>query len=75
MAHWLYMSLEAGGFLIFSAVMWLIIKRADTEREAVTWRQAAPAARPAAQAAPVARQAAPAPDRSGEVTALGGRRR
>ena len=65
MTHWLYMSLEAGGFLIFAAAMWVIIKRADTEREAGTARQAARAVRPAA----------PAHDRSGEATVLSGRPR
>ncbi|MBO0818960.1 MAG: hypothetical protein J2P30_27810 [Actinobacteria bacterium] len=65
MAHWLYMSLEAAGFMIFSAVMWLILRRADTERDAGTARQPVRAVR----------RALPARDRSGEVPVLSGRPR
>ncbi len=40
---WLYMSLETVIFLIFSAALWLIIKRADTGPAAGAADQTVPA--------------------------------
>lgn len=40
---WLYMSLETAIFLIFSAAVWLVIKRADTGPAAVAADQTLPA--------------------------------